>query len=176
MNQSAQSCDGLVTELSSAGFTGERFTAHGKEGYLIGDKFLQLITFLGCAPHIEISPPENPEQWHQFCHIEFQRHSSAHFFKGLNNPKCACPECKARVTALLPDMLDWQPGTKSLTCPKCQTSSLTEQLNWRHGGGFGQFFIVVHSVYPNEAVPTDQLMSLLKTSSGFAWDYFYFER
>ena len=61
------------------------------------------------------------------------------------------------------------------TITYCQQSTLTENLNWRHGAGFGQFFIVVNSVYPNEAVPTDKLMEILKSASNETWDYFYFD-
>lgn len=166
----------FISKLQAQGFLGESFQAHGHSGYLIGEDFLKLLTFLGCAPHIEIAPPEQLSNWVNFCYVEIRQFQQPHYFKGLNKPKCSCPHCRSRVVNALPDMSQWLPGTLTLTCPKCQQSVLAEALNWRHGAGFGQFFIMVNSVYPSEAVPTDKLMALLHTISNEHWDYFYFEQ
>ncbi len=61
-------------------------------------------------------------------------------------------------------------------CPKCQKSSLVEKLKWCHSAGFGQLFIIIHSVYPSEAVPTEQLLNLLHLDTSDIWDYFYYEQ
>jgi hypothetical protein len=166
----------LLSQLENAGFIGASFDVLKQQGYLIGDKFLKLITFLGCSPHIDISPPQNLSDWGNFCHIEINSTRNPQFFKGLKRPKCSCPHCKSRVNTMLAELEQWAPETQTLQCPKCQQTVLVEQLNWRHGGGFGQFFIVVNSIYPNEAIPTDKLMSLLSSASDEPWDYFYYER
>lgn len=166
----------LISRLQTDGFIGNFFESQGQTGYLIGEDFLKLVTFLGCAPHIEVTPPEHKKDWGNFCYIEIKLFQHPRYFKGLNKPKCSCPHCKSRIVQALPDMEQWTVGAQQLVCPKCQQSTLTEQLNWRHGAGFGQFFIVVNSVYPNEAVPTDKLMGLLKSANNETWDYFYFEQ
>ena len=166
----------LVRQLQEDGLIGKNFQANQHEGYLIGQDFLKLITFLGCSPNIEVEPPEQLSDWGNFCHIDIQIFDEPQFFKGLNKPKCSCPHCRSRVTQALPDMTSWTPEAELLTCPKCGEQTLTEHLNWRNGAGFGRFFIVVNSVYPNEAVPTDKLMSILKSASNEIWNYFYFEK
>jgi len=173
--------DHLIRQLQTEGFIGNYFStryAPHKEtlsGYFIGDNFLKLITFLGCSPHIEVVIPEQIEQWRSFCYIEIQYQHSPVFFKGLNKPKCSCPVCRARITQALPDMQQWTPAASQVVCPKCQTTSWLEDLNWRHSAGFGQLFLIVHSVYPNEAVPTDKLMNLLDSEVFKNWEYFYSE-
>ena len=174
----------ILAGLNNEGFLGEFFSIHyegqkeAQTGYLIGDNFLKLITFLGCSPHLAVSPPETLSDWAHFCHIEIQQHQSPVFFKGLNNSRSSCPRCKSRVANILPDMEQWQPGAMRITCPKCHQSSLVEALNWRHSAGFGTFFIIIHSVYPSEAVPTEQLLEILRRESGSfeLWDYFYYEQ
>jgi hypothetical protein len=78
---------------------------------------------------------------------------------------------------MLPEMQQWIPDSMHIVCPKCHQTSLVENLNWRHSAGFGTFFIIIHSIYPNEAVPTDQLLNIFKHESGSfePWDYFYYE-
>lgn len=177
-----ENVNALLTSLQMDGFIGEPFSSVFKQqtetqsGYLIGREFLKLITFLGCSPHIAVTPPEQLTDWGNFCYIEIQHFQAPKYFKGLNQPKFSCPLCKSRVTGALPELQQWLPGSQAVICPKCQQTTLAENLNWRHGGGFGRFFIVVNSIYPNEAVPTDKLMSLLNSVSGEDWDYFYFEQ
>lgn len=172
--------DALLVSLQSEGFIGDFFLVNENQqdeqsGYLIGEEFLKLITFLGCSPQIQVTPPKTISEWGNFCYIEIQQFGKPRYFKGLNQPKCSCPQCKSRVTRALPSMAEWLPGIQQVICPKCGQVTLTENLNWRHGAGFGQLFIVVHSIYPNEAVPTDKLMRLLLSASNQTMNYFYFE-
>lgn len=172
----------VLVRLTEAGFLGDKFSLQyegQKEkhtGYLLADNFLKLITFLGCSPHMTVLPPEKESDWSHFCHIEIQQFQSPCYFKGLDNSRCSCPQCKSRVTKVLPDMAQWTADTMSLVCPKCGQTTRLEDLNWRHSAGFGVFFIVIHSVYPSEAIPTQKLMKLLSPESLEDWDYFYFER
>lgn len=170
----------LIEKLTNDGFLGDFFCVNydGQEeqtGYFIGDNFLKLITFLGCSPHLAVALPKEISDWNHFCHIELQQFQSPKFFKGLNRPKCSCSQCKSRLTLKLSDLDSWTPGSMKMTCSKCQYVERVEELNWRHSAGFGAFFIVVHSVYPSEAIPTEQLMMLLKQNSLNQWDYFYYE-
>ncbi len=172
----------LLSNLKTAGFIGDSFAVPSSnkksepKGYLIGEDFLKLITFLGCSPHIEVTPSESMTDGGNFCYIEILQFQKPKYFKGLNHPKCSCPQCKSRVTKVLPELEQWIPDSQWVSCPKCRQNTLTENLNWRHSAGFGQFFIVVHSIYPNEAVPTDKLMNLLRSVSHKDWDYFYYEQ
>ncbi len=170
----------IVGKLSNVGFLGDFFCVDNESqeeqtGYFIGDHFLQLITFLGCSPHLAVTLPEQGSDWHHFCHIEIQEFSTAQFFKGLNRPKCSCSQCKSRLNLSLSELEQWVPGSMTVRCTKCQHSERPEELNWRHSAGFSSIFIIIHSVYPSEAVPTEQLMAVLNDDSAHQWDYFYYE-
>lgn len=175
LNFKPKDSDEFVSKLQADGFIGVPFRSNQQQGFLIGDDFFKLITFLGCSPNIETTPPEQLSDWGNFCYIEIQTFTSPQYFKGLNLPKCSCPNCTSRVAKLLPELSQWCPESQSITCPKCQQNNLIENLNWRHGAGFGQFIIKVNSIFPNEAVPTDRLVHMLDSISDVHWDYFYFE-
>ena len=180
LNYQPDDISALIYGFQKEGFIGDSFVISPQTeeptGYLIGDEFLKLITFLGCSPHIEVTPPEQLTDWGNFCYIELQSFQEPRFYKGLNQLKCSCPSCKSRVTKNLPNLDQWAPESQQVICSKCQQTTLPEDLNWRHGAGFGQFFIRVNSIYPNEAVPTEKLMGLLKFITNENWDYFYFEQ
>ncbi len=172
----------IIAGLKEEGFLGEFFSVgyDGQEeqtGYLIGDNFLKLITFLGCSLHLAVTIPENSSDWKHFCHIEIQQYPQPRFFKGLNIPKCSCPQCKSRIVKSLPEMDQWQPGSLQIVCPKCQQTSLVEELNWCHSAAFSSLIIIIHSVYPSEAIPTEKIMKILNaTYLDEKWDYFYYEQ
>lgn len=171
----------LLDKLFNTGFLGEPFSlqyegqSKQQTGYLTGENFLKLITFLGCSPQLAVVPPNEYSQWHHFCHIEIQQHQSPRYYKGLKHSKCSCPQCQSRVSKVLPDLAQWSPGSLQLVCPKCQQKTLVEDLSWRHSAGFGSLFIIIHSIYPSEAVPSDRLMELLNSGPFQDWDYFYYE-
>ncbi|MCW8928980.1 MAG: zinc-ribbon domain-containing protein [Gammaproteobacteria bacterium] len=181
-NEVIKSKESMIAQLTEEGFLGDYFSVilEGQEekqtGYLVGDNFLKLVTFLGCSPHLSLTLPEDNSDWHHFCHVEIQEHSSPVFMKGLNTLKCSCPQCKSRLSIPLSKMQQWTPDSMEILCPKCQHLSLVEDLKWRHSAGFGSFFIVIHSVYPSEAVPTEKLMNLLSLDYSMDWDYFYYEQ
>ena len=163
----------LIAGLQKAGFIGETFSIDNYQAHLVGENFLKMVTFLGCSPQIELTPPDR-ENWHNFCHIQIQYFSEPIYYRGMNRTRCSCSQCGARITDKLPDLSQWQAEQQIIQCPKCQEKQPVEQLNWRQGAGFGQFFISVHNIYPNEAVPSDQLMKLLN-SFYQGWNYFYYE-
>jgi len=182
---SAERNENLIQKLKDSGFLGDFFSKSyfdennhkvQKRGYLIGEHFLKIVTFLGCSPHLAIELPEKIADWKNFCYLEIRQHQSPYFFKGLNRPKASCPHCQSRLALSLSDMEQWQVGTMDTRCPKCQNSSLVENLKWRHSAGFGLLFIVIHSVYPSEAVPTEKLLGLLNIDTPDVWDYFYYEQ
>ncbi len=163
----------LIKKLQGAGFIGDEFGIEDYQANLVGENFLKMITFLGCSPQIELTPPDK-DNWHNFCHIQCQYFQQPVYYKGMKRVRCSCSQCGARITEPLPDLNHWQPAQQMIRCSKCQEKRPVEQLNWRHGAGFGQFFISIHNIYPNEAVPSEQLMTLLNSFQG-GWNYFYYE-
>ncbi len=139
-----------------------------KNHYLAGDKFLGLITFLGCSPNINLAPIAGE----QHCYISFiapTEHAECLGFTQTVNPKC--PNCKKRIANWKND--NWQRTGEICICDKCQSRHLYAELNWKQECGFARGGFETHHIYPHEAVPTDQLLDLLDQFSGFKWNYCY---
>jgi hypothetical protein len=143
-------------------------TSHGENHYLCGDNFLSLITFLGCSPNINLTPIEGETH----CFISIIEPSDQLKLLGFTqsiNPKC--PGCTKRIANW--KTADWQLAGKICQCDKCELQTPYAELNWKHECGFSRGGFEVNHIYPHEAVPTDQLLALLKQFSGFEWDYCY---
>jgi len=157
--------------------------AHDTNHYLPGERFLSLITFLGCSPNINIFPVEGESH----CFISFIEPTEFPHCVGYTktvNPKC--PNCTKRIADWKTS--DWQllggnlpggiipeeilPG-KLCKCDKCQVQTPYAELNWKHECGFARCGFMVNHIHPHEALPTDQLLDLLKQATGFEWDYSY---
>ncbi len=139
-----------------------------KNHYLLGDKFLSLITFLGCSPNINLVPVAGE----QHCYISFitpTEHAECLGFTQTVNPKC--PACTKRIANWKTS--NWQGAGETCICDKCQSHHLYAELNWRQECGFARGGFEVHHIYPHEAIPTDQLLDLLGQFSDFKWNYCY---
>ena len=163
-----ESLEQIVQSLQQHGFIGEVWSGAAGQRYLIGDKFLSLVTFMGCAPYIALEPPAQGED---FCHIEFSPiHDSMQFIFGARQPISRCPQCRQRKA-------DWQsiPPDLQYHCAKCGGQFSLTELDWRHNAGYGHVFISVHGIYPHEAIPTSSLLSILEQALGVPCSYFYIQ-
>ena len=137
--------------------------------YLIGDSFLSLVTFMGCAPAIELEPIEDQPESTEFCHVEIEDiKSNVEFIRGSEHIISRCPHCRQRHA-------DWKVIPKNLlyTCDKCKVESHLSEYDWKNTAGAGRFFISLHGIYPQEALPTSNLLQTLEKISGTEWTYFY---
>ena len=164
----------IVKALQDAGFVGEKWLAPESvvgERYLIGDSFLSLVTFMGCAPAIELEALiEQPEST-EFCHIEINSaDAEMKFILGSEHAVSRCPHCRQRHA-------NWKeiPKTLMYTCDKCQVETPLAEYDWKNTAGCGRFFIRLHGVYPQEALPTSNLLQILEKISNTKWKYFYIQ-
>ena len=99
--------------------------------YLPGDNFLNLITFLGCSPSINLAPTADDP----FCSIHFSPIEKHAFCLGHSNtiqPKC--PHCKKRIDHW--HSIDrWQNAETLITCKHCKVESEIHSLKWRQEAG-----------------------------------------
>ena len=156
----------LVETLVQAQFISIKPIKH--KHYLPGDKFLNLITFLGCSPSINLEPIHAEP----YCFIQLLKQTPQAEYLGATshvNPKC--PACGKRIAHWKTEQ--WQQPNENCTCDKCQQQTPYAQLNWKHECGFARCGFEIHHIYPHEAVPTDQLLDLLKQCTGFGWEYCY---
>lgn len=139
--------------------------------FLAGDGVFRHITFAGCSPHLEFSPPADGGR--NFCHLGLLGpYDSPRMITGPNTLKPRCPQCRHRVADWRPLAEQWQSNPRQhWTCPECGSTSLLTAMRWRQHAVFGRLLIEIHSVFPGEAVPGDQLMAHLREVSGIDWDY-----
>ena len=167
----------LVRRLQDIGFLASPLAAAPHMRYLAGERFLQLVTFLGCSPQIPLEPPADGSA--DFCHVSLSCPSEVvEFIGGSATAPPRCPHCGSRIPAWRPMIQAWRQNRKGFrwTCPSCETGSEAPRLNWRQGAGFSRFFIEIQNVFQGEAVPGDELLRTLEESTGTPWTYFYATR
>ncbi|MCG8427690.1 MAG: hypothetical protein MI754_10085 [Chromatiales bacterium] len=142
--------------------------------YLAGERFLQLITFLGCSPYVRLTPETDDDE--QFTHMRLAGPLPDNIFRtGRNTLTPRCPKCREKLTDWHADLTQWRQNSEhTIDCPACNTQTSPLALNWRSQAGAGQLFIEVWGIFPGEAVPTNELLSPL-TALGCDWDYFYIQ-
>ncbi len=168
--------DPLIETLRRSGFLGAEYhhaLAPDSRRWLAGERFLRLITFLGCSPYLAFKPPADGSD--DFCHIELDGpHPRPRFHHGRNTRTGQCPVCRFRpddTQALIARAA--QAPDAPWTCPRCGATTPLGALNWRRNAGSGRLFLIVHSVFPNEAVPNPELLQALQQASGEEWRHFY---
>ena len=164
----------IVSALQQTGFLGKKWQSPESvsgEHYLIGDSFLSLVTFLGCAPAIELEPIADQPESTDFCHVEIEEiKPDVEFIRGSDHLISRCPHCRQRHT-------NWKtiPQTLLYSCDKCKVETHLSEYDWKNTAGCGRFFISLHGIYPQEAIPTSHLLQTLENISDTPWTYFYIQ-
>jgi len=159
--------------LYQARFIGKSISSEN-ESYLVGDNFLQLITFLGCSPHIEIVPEE--ENNDSYCRIVLSELNNKIHFRFLARDVIArCPKCRKKLDSWSDWLNQWKESSSAVfvKCEHCDSRLSLFDLNWRHSAAFARCFIDIWNIYPQEAIPTEELLSILFEATGEEWDYFF---
>ena len=141
--------------------------------FLAGDRFLELVAFMGCSPGISLDPGDNSRS---FCSIHMPPHAvTVEFHCGDHAHTPRCPRCRSPVSNWQDKITDWERrGAGSLwTCPDCKHEASPWQYNWRRSAGFGRCFIEINDIFPKEAIPQQQLLDKLNSHYGVSWHYFY---
>jgi len=168
------SWDRLVAGLRSEEFLDKPFAADNGRCFLIGERFLQFITFMGCSPSVELTPPPNGSL--DFCHICFNDiYDRPHFRCASQNVFARCPQCRKRMANWEHAIFQWRADSTAVNfqCDKCSSQVSIFQVTWRNTAGFARMFMDVYSIYPQEGIPTDQLLSVLEKHTGTPWNYFF---
>ena len=142
--------------------------------FLVGERFLQYMTFMGCSPSVELTPPTDGSL--DFCHIHFSEiYPESQFRCASQNVFARCPQCRKRINNWAQAVSIWSEDSSAINfnCDKCAEQVSLYQLGWKHTAGFARLFIDVVSIYPQEVIPTDQFFSLLESQTKAQWDYFY---
>jgi hypothetical protein len=179
-NFALTSWDGLVARLREVAFLGEQLgeqldkSLNKQNRFLVGERFLQYITFMGCSPSVELAPPTDGSL--DYCHIHFSEITPEPRFRSASqNVFARCPQCRKRISNWEQAVSSWTKDSSAdnFNCDKCGEPISLTQLGWRHTAGFARLFIDIYSIYPQEGIPTDPFLSLLETQTGTQWDYFF---
>ena len=173
-NFTLTSWDGLIARLQEVEFLDKPLNKEHQNRFLVGERFLQYITFMGCSPAVELSPPTDGSL--DFCHIHISEiYPEPRFRSASQNVFARCPQCRKRITNWGQAVSLWSKDSSAVNfnCDKCAEQTSLYQLGWRHTAGFARMFIDIYSIYPQEGIPTDQFLSLLETQTEAKWDYFF---
>jgi len=172
----------LVDVLRGIGLLGAAICHDASSGFRAGANFLQLVSFLGCSPAIELEPPPDPQQCRHACmsgklrHIRVPAPDQRIRFRGDQRlPAPRCPHCRKAEERWPVLLARWRsdPGKSDWECSICGHPGRLFDLNFRQRGAFGRNFVDIWGVHPAEAVPDASLLSALGDCSGGKWKYLY---
>lgn len=167
--------DALVAELRRLGLIDGPIDGDGPGHFLVGQRFLNLVTFLGCSPAVALGPADDPDSRHGFCRVRFVGPFAVPRLRyGESAPAPRCPRCRAPVQdwARHADAVADTRSDPPWSCPECGAALAPAGLDWRRAGGVARLFIDIQGIYPHEAVPGDPLLGALRAATGVAWGYF----
>jgi hypothetical protein len=157
----------FITALQKIGLIAQKInTQQSSHHYFTGEKYLDYIAYMGCAPTIQFTADDKDKN---FCFIKIQQYLSTkliHSQKQLRAPHC--PVCNKPVK-------NWQETMtgSDIQCDQCGTTSGIEKFNWRKMAGCAQLFIEITDIFPKEAIPQQLLLDKLASISDTRWQYFY---
>jgi uncharacterized Zn-finger protein len=140
-----------------------------QETFSAGEQFLQLITFMGCSPHIRLEP--QGEHDNGYCFIRLKSFDAPRLRVSAHARPPRCQACAKPVAAAWLEQLETH---GAVTCPHCgHRHRQPRQLRWRNDSGMARVFIEIHNIFPGEAQPVAALLRQLQELDGSPWRYFY---
>jgi len=165
----------LLAILAQLGLTGASLESCDRQQFLVGEHFLQHISFMGCAPAVEFAPEEESGltkaaklQQFIFVHVP-ESTDTPRWLADLDMAKPTCPACKKRFHRSS-EYID----KANMTCPHCGQSSWLCDFAWREFGGCAKTLVSIVNAYPKETIPSGNLLNQLAKLTGVEWEYFYF--
>ncbi len=135
--------------------------------FSVGERFLQLISFLGCSPYLQLDPPADGDD--DFCHLAILGpYAAARLSYGEDTRPPRCPSCGAAMKAWREEV-----NSGSVSCRECGTTHPLERIEWRKHAGYGRLFVEIRNIFPGEAVPVEELLTHLHDLGCGEWGYFY---
>ena len=172
----------LVKCLQSIGLIAAPIRLATETIYPVGEHFLQLITFLGCSPTIELEPPTDSDRLEagsnngNFCHVALTYSEGRLQFRAdAQKTAPRCPQCRQPDTHWREHLQAWQEDPECLhwSCSRCDYKGQLTDLNFRKFAGFGRNFIEIRGIYPSEAIPGEALLTSLEALNGCKWSILY---
>jgi hypothetical protein len=157
----------LITALQDIGLISHKIDPQDNDThYYSGERFLDLIAYMGCAPTIQFEASGDGED---YCFIKLHHYDKAKLIHSRTQSRAPhCPACQKPVK-------DWQHSKTDATisCNLCHTTVGIEKFNWRKMAGFARLFIEITDIFPKEAIPQQLLLDKLAAKLETNWSYFY---
>ena len=135
-NFALTSWDGLIARLREVEFLdkplnkplNKSLNKEQQNRFLVGERFFQYITFTGCSPSMELTPPTDGSL--DFCHIHFSEITPESRFRSASqNVFARCPQCRKRISNWEQAASLWLKDSSAVNfnCDKCaEPISLTQ--------------------------------------------------
>lgn len=169
-----QDLHAVIDGLTEIGFITAPLPDPGA-AFLLGENFMQWVTFMGCSPFIRLEPGDDGEP---YCHLVIDGpYDRPRLLQGRNTTPPRCAACRKRIDA-------WREAIGHLSqavdvlaaCPHCGHRQDPATFDWRQSAGCGRLFLQVENIFPQEAVPSPGLMERLRGMSGdLPWRHFYLQ-
>lgn len=158
----------LLERLGQLRLIGSPFNHIGEVHHKPGPRFAQLVEFKKDA---EPSPAGDDAP-----HVALTQTTEAPVFLGGGNARApSCPGCRARFDGWRPRLQEWQGApNESWTCTKCGRRRRAHELDWDRRGGFARYALDIWNVREEQAVPSSELLELLRVVTYEDWTYFYY--
>ncbi len=172
-----KSIDKILAQLRSMQFCNGAVEGLDGQHYLLADRFMQLVSFMGCSPYIQLEPTQDGEP---FCHLIIDGpYPQPIFIQGRITTSPRCESCRKRIPDWKALIEQWKQAPESFqaSCPHCGHHQNPSSYNWRQSAGCGRLFLFIENIFPNEAIPTPELIKALESShvQGIPWGFFYIQ-
>ena len=160
----------LRSALSELGLLGAPFELDGRRHFEAGDRFLELVSLVGCSPALELAPPDDPgaraeaARLGRFCHLHLGPLFPIPVWRAGSRARPRCPRCRASAPA--PQVLN--AGGR---CRACGGQSAPETWRWRHQGARARLFLEIWGIHESEAAPTPGLTQPIESITDTPWSY-----
>ncbi len=171
----------LLSVLEKAGLIADELAPDSVDGktdrYIVGQRFFEHISFLGCSPSLKLEPPSAEQQGAdaEFCHVGVDCSDEVKFIGGNNVRSPQCPQCKAVEDDWQSLIPSWRKAPEVFTrqCAGCGATKPLHMFNWRRTAGFAAMSVHIWGVHQSEAVPNEGLLKDLEGLTRCPWEYFY---
>jgi len=160
----------LRTTLAGLGLLGDAFELDGRRHFEAGDRFLELVSLVGCSPSLELTPPEDPRaretaaRHGRFCHLHIGPLFPMPVWRTGSRARPRCPACGTSAPAA-------QVLNAGGRCGSCAGEAPPESWRWRQQGARARLFLEVWGIHESEALPTPGLTQALESITDSAWSH-----
>lgn len=157
----------LVESLQQLRLIGTSFDHMGEVHHKEGPRFHELVLFSS-----GVAPPSGQGTHHI---VLTETTPEPAFLGGANAQAPVCPGCQNRYVGWREKLQHWQTAKDDpWECTRCGRRRRAHELDWSQRGGFARYAVDIWNIHENEAVPSAELLELLRVITYEDWTHFYY--